>query len=128
MFQAGHGTSPDLIYASGATNAPTPNPTSFDKKQCTLVIVDIDFCRNLGCDLKIEKNTKKYPPLIAALRRYRGRDEFIAFPIGGVCLQLPRIVDSKRTHDNHLTCKMPPHLLAVGTRNSIDPGPAWRGS
>jgi hypothetical protein len=37
LFQAGHGTAPDLVYARGVPNSPSPDPTSFDKKQCTLV-------------------------------------------------------------------------------------------
>ena len=82
MFEAGHGTTPDLIYAKGIPCAPSPNPTSFDKKQCTLIIAEIGVCRDLGCDVKSDKKTEKYFPLIAALRRYWGRVEFIAFPIG----------------------------------------------
>jgi hypothetical protein len=52
LFDAGHGTSPDLIYARGVPNTPSPDPTSFDQKQCTLIIVEIGFCRDLGCDVK----------------------------------------------------------------------------
>ena len=43
---------------------------SFDKKQCTLIIVEIGFCMDLGCDIKLEKNNEKYSPLMAAIRRY----------------------------------------------------------
>jgi hypothetical protein len=50
-------------------------------KQCTLVIVEINFCRDLGCDIKFEKKTEEYSPLVAALRKYWGRVKFIAFPI-----------------------------------------------
>jgi hypothetical protein len=50
-------------------------------KQCTLVIVEIGFYRDLGCDIQLEKKNEKYSPLLAALRRYWGRVEFIAFPI-----------------------------------------------
>ena len=73
MLDAGHGTAPDLIYASGVPNTPSPDPTSFDKKQCTLIIVEIGFCRDLGCVIKFDKKTEKYSTLIAALRRYWGR-------------------------------------------------------
>ena len=81
MFKAGHGTAPDLIYAREVPNTPSPDPTSFDKKQCTLILVEIGFCRDLGCDTKFDKKTEKYSPLIAAFKRYWGRVEFIAFPI-----------------------------------------------
>jgi len=68
MFEAGHGTAPDLIYARGVPDTPSPDPTSFDRKQCTLIIVEIGFCRDLGCDTKFDKKTDKYSPLIAALK------------------------------------------------------------
>jgi hypothetical protein len=35
-----------------------------------------------GCDTKIDEKAEKYSPLIAALRRYWGWVEFIAFPFG----------------------------------------------
>jgi len=84
LFEAGHGTTPFLIYARGVPDTPSPGPTSFDKKQCTLIIVEIGFCRDLGCDLNLEKKTWKYSPLLATLKTYWGRVEFIAFFIGHV--------------------------------------------
>ena len=70
LFDAGHGTAPDLIYARGVPNTPSPDPNSFDRKQCTLIIVEIGFCMDLGCDAKFDKKTEKYSPLIATLRKY----------------------------------------------------------
>ncbi len=82
LFDGKHGTAPDLIYARGVQYTSSPDPTSFNKMQCTIIIVEIGFCRDLGCDIKFDENTDKYSPLIAALRRYWERVEFIAFPIG----------------------------------------------
>jgi hypothetical protein len=62
-------------------------------KQCTLIIVEIGFCRDLGCDIKIDKKAEKYPPLGVALRRYSGRVEFIAFPISHAGTTLTRTLD-----------------------------------
>ncbi len=59
LFETGHGTAPSLIYARGLPDAPSPDPISFDRKQCTLGIVEIGFCRDLGCDIKFEKKTEK---------------------------------------------------------------------
>ncbi len=69
LFEAGHGTAPDLIYAIGVPDTRSPDPTSFDKKKCTLIISEIGFCKDLGCDAKFDKKTEKYSPLIAALRK-----------------------------------------------------------
>jgi hypothetical protein len=69
LFEAGHGTTPDLIYARRVPNTPSPDPTCFNKKQCTLILVEIGFYKDLGCDVKFDKKTEKYSPLIAALRK-----------------------------------------------------------
>ncbi len=69
LFEAaGHGTSPNLIYARGIPETPSPDSTSFDRKECTLIIFEIGFCKDLGCDVKSDKKTEKYSPLIAALK------------------------------------------------------------
>jgi hypothetical protein len=96
LFEAGHGTAPDLIYARGVPDTPSPDPTFFNRKQCTLILVEIGFCRDLGCDIKFDKNTEKYFSLITVLRKYCGRVEFVAFPIGHVGTTLSRTL-------NHLT-------------------------
>ena len=70
LYSAGHRTTPDLIYARGVLDSPHSDPTSFNKKLCTLIVVEIGFCRDLGCGTKIETKTKKYSPLIAVLNRY----------------------------------------------------------
>jgi hypothetical protein len=93
FFEARHGTTPDLIYARGVPNTPSPYPTSIDKKKCTLIIVEIGFCMDLGCDITFEKKDEKYIPLLAALKRYWGRVEFIAFPIGHAGTTLIRTLD-----------------------------------
>ena len=82
LYAAGHGTSPDLIYARGVPDSPSPDPTTFNKKLCTLIIIEIGFCRDLGCDTKLEAKTANYAPLLAALRRHWGHFDFVAFPIG----------------------------------------------
>jgi hypothetical protein len=93
LFEAGHGTTPDLIYARGVPDTPSPDPTSFKKTHCTLILVEIGFFRNLGCDVKFDKKIEKYSPFIAALRKYWGRVEFVAFPIGHAGTTLTRPLD-----------------------------------
>ncbi len=78
---------------NGSTRTRSPNPISFNKKQCTLILVEIGFCRDLGYDIHFDKKTEKYSPLIAALRNYWGRVEFVAFPIGHADTTLTRTLD-----------------------------------
>jgi hypothetical protein len=71
LFEAGHGITPDLIYARGVQDTTSPDTTSFNKKQCTPILVEIGFCRDLGCDIQFDEKTEKSPPpLIAALMKY----------------------------------------------------------
>ena len=93
FYEAGHGTTPDLIYVRGVPNTPSPDPTSFDRKQCTLIIVEISFCRDLACGVKLDKKTEKYAPFIATLKRFWERAEFIAFPICHAGTTLTRTLD-----------------------------------
>ncbi len=73
LYAAGHGTAPGLIYAGGVPDSPSPDPTSFNKKLCTLIIVDVGFCRDLGCKAKLEAKTTKYASLLVALKKHWGR-------------------------------------------------------
>ena len=77
----------------GVPDSPSPNYTPFEKKLCTLIIVEIGLCRDLGCGIEIEKNTEKYSPLNAEFRKYWGRVEFITFPNGHEGITLTKTLD-----------------------------------
>ncbi len=70
LYASGHETTPDLIYARGVLDSPSPDPTTFNTRLCTLIIVEVGFCRDLGCEDKLEAKTNKYIPLIAALKKH----------------------------------------------------------
>jgi hypothetical protein len=72
LHEGGHGTAPDLIYARGISDAPDPSQTNFDNKLCTLILIEIEFSRNLGCDKKFAEKTEKYSPLVAHSNNTRG--------------------------------------------------------
>jgi hypothetical protein len=82
-----------LIYARGVPDTPDPGLTNFGKTSCTLILVEIRFSRDLGCDKKHAEKTEKYSPLIAALKKYRGRMNFVAIPIGDAGKTLTRTLD-----------------------------------
>ena len=50
LFETNHGTTPDLICGRGVPGTPDPSLTNFDKTSCTLILVKIEFSRDLGCD------------------------------------------------------------------------------
>jgi len=59
LFEAGHGTAPDLIYARGIPNTPHHGQSTTDKKLCTLILLEVGICRDLGCDNKHNEKTEK---------------------------------------------------------------------
>jgi hypothetical protein len=56
-------------------------------------VIAIGFSRDLGCDKKHAEKTENYSSLVAALKQYMGRMEFIAIPIGHAGTMLTRTLD-----------------------------------
>jgi hypothetical protein len=48
LHDGGHGTSPYLIYARGVPDTPDPGQSIFNKRTCTLVLIEIGFSRDLA--------------------------------------------------------------------------------
>jgi hypothetical protein len=81
-FRAGHGTTPDLIYARGVPETPSPDQSTLDRKKCNLIFIEVRFYRDFGYHEKLQKKTTKYAPLVNALKAEWGKVEFVADPIG----------------------------------------------
>ena len=56
------GVAPDLLYARGVPNSPTPDPTSFDKSSCSLLLIEVGFCSDLNLRSKLEEKPKNTNP------------------------------------------------------------------
>jgi hypothetical protein len=82
LFRAGHCTAPDLIYARGVQDTPSPDPRTFNRKKCNLILLEIRFCQDFGCQKRLQGKTSKYTPLVAALRKIWGKVEFVAISLG----------------------------------------------
>jgi hypothetical protein len=82
LLREGHGTAPDLIYARGVPDSPSPGPSTFDRKQCILIIFEIGFCQDFGCHERLQEKTAKYAPLVNALKALWGKVVFVAIPVG----------------------------------------------
>ncbi len=50
----GLGVTPDLIYARGVPNVPNPNPSSFNKATCSLLLIEAGFVSDLNLKAKME--------------------------------------------------------------------------
>jgi len=82
-----------LFMQIGVLDSHSPDPTSFNKTRCTLILVEVGFYRDFGCDTKIAKKTMTYSPLIAAFNKYWGRVEIVALPIGHAGITLNKNLD-----------------------------------
>jgi hypothetical protein len=49
---------------------------------CNLLVIEVGFCRDLGCHEKIQEKTEKYNPLLHALQNQWGDVAFVYIPIG----------------------------------------------
>jgi len=110
LFEGGHGTTPDLIYAGGVPDTPDPGHAIFDKKACTPFFLEIGFSRDLGCDKNHTEKTEKFSPLVTALKQDWGWVEFVAIPIGHAGKTLTKTLDhltaafsTVRPRKNHTT-------------------------
>ena len=61
---------------------PSPEIDSVNRNDCSLILFEIGFCRDLGCHKKRKVKTDKYNPLMTTLRNYWGRDDLVCIPIG----------------------------------------------
>ncbi len=82
-----------LVNARGVLDTPDPGSTNFDKKLCTLILVEIGLSPYLECDKKHTEKTEKYYPLVTALKKHWGRVEFVVIPIGYAGTTLTRTLD-----------------------------------
>jgi hypothetical protein len=78
----GHGTAPDLIYARGVPDTPSPDPSTPDRKKCNLIIIEVGFCQAFGCHKRLQEKTVRYAPLVVAIKAVWRKVKFVAIPIG----------------------------------------------
>ncbi len=68
LMAAGAGAIPDIVYARGVPADPFSD--AFNKKDCSLILFEVGFCKDLGCHEKCTQKTDKYLPLLNAHRKY----------------------------------------------------------
>ena len=73
---------PDLLYARRVPDTPLPDPSTTDRKNCNLSIIEFGFCQEFGCHKRLQEKTAKYAPLVTALKVVSGKVEFVTIPIG----------------------------------------------
>jgi hypothetical protein len=93
LHDGGQDTAPNLIYARGVPDTPDHGQTNFDKILCTLILIEIGFSRDFGCNKKHAEKTEKYSLLVAVFKEYWGRVDFVAIPIGHADTTLTRTLD-----------------------------------
>ena len=74
----------------GVPDFADPNATQLDRAACTLIIIEVGFCADLRCHLKLQAKLDKYELLLGELRRYWGRVHLVIVPIGNAGTVLAR--------------------------------------
>ena len=49
LMAAGAGAAPDIVYARGVPADPSLDIDAFNKKDYSLILIEVGFCRDLGC-------------------------------------------------------------------------------
>ena len=87
------GVTPDLIYARGVPNVPNPDPSSFNKAACTLLLIEVGFGSDLNLKAKLEEKTQKYQPLMDELKKEWGDVHLVCVPIGHAGTLLAKLAE-----------------------------------
>ena len=82
LFAVGYGTALDLSYARGVPDTPLPDPSTFNRRKCNLILVEVGFCRDFGCHTMHQEETAKYALLVTALKAVWEKAELVTVPIG----------------------------------------------
>ena len=59
-----------------------PDPGTFYRKQCNLVIIEVGFCQDFGCHKRLQEKTEKYAPLVTEVKAVWGKVKCVAISIG----------------------------------------------
>ena len=82
LMAAGAETAPNIIYAREVPADPSLEVDTFNGKDCSLILIEIGVCRDLGCHKKLKEKNDKYNPLVTTVRRYWGRVDLVCNTIG----------------------------------------------
>jgi hypothetical protein len=81
LRQRGLGVTPDLIYARGVPNVANPDPSSFDKASCTLLLIEVGFGSDLNLKAKLEEKHRNTNPSWKNSKRSGGASTLCASPL-----------------------------------------------
>jgi hypothetical protein len=84
------GVTPDLVYGVGVPDVLDPSLAAFDRKACSLILIEVGFCADLRCQVKFQGKLDKYTPLLELLRQTWGTVHLVIVPIGNAGTILER--------------------------------------
>jgi hypothetical protein len=77
---AGARAAPDIVYARGVPADFNPDINAFNRKDCSLILIEVGFCKDLGCYEKYDAKTDKYLFLLNAQDDTRDVSNLYASP------------------------------------------------
>ena len=88
------GVTPDIVMVHGVSDVLLPDPTTYDRSKCRVVIIEVGFCADLRCAAKLQQKRDHYEPLVAELRKTWGEVILVLLPIGNAGTLLQSSIDS----------------------------------
>ncbi len=59
LMAAGAGAAPEIIYVQGVSIDPSPDLNSFNRKKCSIILIEVGFCKDLACHEIYTQRTDK---------------------------------------------------------------------
>jgi len=131
LMAARAGAAPDIVYAREVPADPSPDIDVFNKKDCSLILIEVGFCRDLACHQKYTEKTDKYPPYSASFENIG--DESSSFASPSVTLAPPSSTTRTTSHppSPRTSPPSPPNAKGKDTRRPTrarPPSSTTRGS
>jgi hypothetical protein len=86
----GLGVTPDLVFGVGVPSVVDSEDADWKRCNCTLILIEVGFCADLRCHLKLQEKREKYEPLLRELRKIWGHVHLVIVPIGNAGTVLER--------------------------------------
>ena len=88
-----------------------PDPSTYDRSKCRVVIIEVGFCADLRCAAKLQQKREHYERLVQELRKTWGEVVLVLIPIGNAGTLLQSSLDSLAAAVAATPDRPPTHLI-----------------
>ena len=105
------GVTPDIVMVHGVKDFLIPDPSTYDRSKCRVVIIEVGFCADLRCAGKLQQKRDHYERLVQELRKTWGEVVLVLIPIGNAGTLLQSSLDSLAAAVAATPDRPPTHLI-----------------